>query len=426
MKNISKLGLISFFVSLSTSSIAANYTISVSSSLEHTDNVRKDDRNKRNDTHSTIGVDVSYLEESARIKTSNTFRLYRTDYFRNTFSDETELVGDSRIDFSILPERLDWFVSYQRSRTLSQNTDADTPDNRVTRKVFQTGPSYILRLSGQDTLNTSLLYADNSFDDSDSVGSDSKTANLSWNHLYSDKLTGNLNTTYTDVGSDETGSDYERSSLSYGFNGIMQNGTYSIEYGRNKIKREQLSSVTGNFYQANINYSGSRYKFGFVADRELTDTSIGLSLNDLFGVDFLSNDTSFEINEVVERTRYEAYYNQRVMDDRLSTTFRIFNDKEDFDGRLNDTDNRGASFDVTYELPGNWSNQTSTSYEVETPKDSSLRKSYYRSLRTEMKYQFSEKLNINTWLTFSRRDWEGGGADEYQEWVVGASVGYAF
>ena len=43
-----------------------------------------------------------------------------------------------------------------------------------------------------------------------------------------------------------------------------------------------------------------------------------------------------------------------------------------------------------------------------------------------MKYQFSEKLNINSWLTFSRRDWEGGGADEYQEWVVGASVGYAF
>jgi hypothetical protein len=144
---------------LASPSFALDYSIDLLLGGEATDNInRLPDNQKRDGIESYIGARIGLTHESEAINFDADYRLTYRDFKNDRLKTNDEINGSSELLWEIIDNRLNWHVDHDISEVLSNDLVPDTVDNKETRQIVSTGPTYIARLSSVDDITVALDY----------------------------------------------------------------------------------------------------------------------------------------------------------------------------------------------------------------------------------------------------------------------------
>jgi hypothetical protein len=333
--------------------------------LEHDDNIRKTNTNEESDIQQLVGVAINYTYISKALDMGIGYALTHEEYADDSFEGKTRLEGNARVQISTNPARYSWLIQHDQSIGNSNNRNADTPNNLEQRSVLTTGPNVNLQLSRVDTLSATFRYVDVRFDEQSNNDTQREQAQLSWNHLLSPRSNVGLTASYVEVEGDTPASGYNQQKFGLTYVSQIKYGSYSLSGGQTKLERDVtgIEDTDGSYYSASFNTTWSGSSLGFSANRDVTDSSIGLSQSFSAGSGFQNGDTNFDNIDIVTRTRYQIFYNRRNVDGRLGMSAQLARDEQSFDTLLTDQESQSASIAFDYALSQNLNTSVSYRYE---------------------------------------------------------------
>jgi hypothetical protein len=333
--------------------------------LEYDDNIRKTKTNEESDIQELVGVAINYSYVSRSLDMGLGYELTHEEYADDSFEGKTRLQGNARVQISTNPARYSWLIQHDQSIANTNNRNADTPNNLDMRSVFTTGPNVNLQPSPVDTLSAVFRYVDVRFDEQSDNDTQREQAQLSWNHLLSPRSTVGLSVSYVEVEGDTPTSGYNQQKFGVNYNSQIKYGSYSLSGGTTSLERDVdgIDDVDGSYYSASFNTTWSGSSLGFSANRDVTDSSIGLSQNFSAGSGFQNGDTNFDAIDIVTRTRYQIFYTRRNVDGRLGMSVQLAHDEEDFDTLLTDQESQSGSIAFDYALSQNMNTSIGFRYE---------------------------------------------------------------
>lgn len=256
---------------------AAPGTLELGLDTEYTDNARQSATGEVEDFKNTASMAINKSVEYGRLSSFIAGDLEYYHYVNETYSNnlDANLVLDA--NYSIQPEKLSWGISDEISEVTIDSSEPETPDNRTTRNIFTTGPSYTLRFNQVDSANVIAEYQRIDFK-TDGDDNDRFRVLSSLTHLISSEQQVSLNYEWTKTlfGSErelyrnELSVGYRYSYLDYYFD-----GSYGITHlkGRAGTTTEETDSNTWN---ATLRTDLSRTSsLGVTYNRELNDSASG-------------------------------------------------------------------------------------------------------------------------------------------------------
>ena len=264
---------------------ALELNASLYSETEYTSNARLATTDTEDDVIERVGVNVVLQEERKRFNADASFNLSQDFYLNDTFADQTQLTtGFGLFNFDIVENFLDWRTSFTRSQVLSDSTAGDTPDNREDRDTFRTGPNVSYRINQASVFQFGANYIQ--VENSDENAADTKRigANASYIYQYNSITDFSLNSSYDRVieinedGRTKSNSDEhsQNISLSVGMSRQFSHGAFSAQVGRNEVRSEDSQTVSGNFFNIQLQRE-QVYYHNIVAQysESISDSSIG-------------------------------------------------------------------------------------------------------------------------------------------------------
>lgn len=340
--------------------------IAVFLALDHDDNITKQDTNKVSDIREVVGANVNYAYTSRVLDLGLDYELTHEEYEDSTFQSKSRLQGGGRAQVSTNPARYSWLFQHDQSIANSNSRNADTPDNLIQRSVFTTGPNLNLRISPVDSLSGSLRFIDVRFDEQGDNDTKHNKAQINWSHQLNTRNNIGIVTSYVEVKGDALNSDYKQEKVGLLYGSKQKYSTYALEAGVTSVKRDLSGAddVDGEYFRVNFNSGWEGNEIGVSFDRDITDTSIGLSQN--FEVDsgFDSGDTNFDAFDIITRSRYQFYYNRRNADGRVGASLLLNHDEEKYETLINDKKTYKIAVSVDYAIAQNLVFTSSYLYEI--------------------------------------------------------------
>ncbi|MFA7554738.1 MAG: hypothetical protein WCY88_10845 [Spongiibacteraceae bacterium] len=340
-------------------SFAADLADSVSIGLfveaDYDDNIRKAEANEKADLKQIIGVNFGANYTTRSIDLATQYSLTHEEYQHDSYDGKTRLEGYLSALFSSNPERYSWVFKHQQSIGLISSQDVSTTDNIDQRSTFTTGPDVKLRITPVDMLTVSGRYIDTRFDESENNDTQRGQVQLNWGHSLSQFTHIGLNASHTEVDAEEDGKGYEQQRLGVSFSSQFRYGQYSIEVGGSNLTRDDANIDDVNGVYGNFNYTTSwaGQSFGASVNRDITDSSVGLSLYIDPESDFQNGDNNFNSFDVITRTRYQVFYRRTSPDGRLGGSITLAHDIEDYSTELQDQENSSVRMGLDYQLTQN-------------------------------------------------------------------------
>ena len=423
---------------LSTPSFALDYTLDLLIGGEATDNInRLPDNQKRDGLESHIGSRIGLTHESEAINFEANYRLTYRDFKNDRLETNDEINGDSELLWEIIDNRLSWNFNHDISEVLSNDLVPDTVDNKETRQILSTGPTYTARISAVDDVILSLAYtqltqgnaANESPIDRSNIDSDRKQANIMWSHSLSSTSAFEIGYANAETEFDNNSPDFKYQQLFAGYHTELASGNYGLRIGTNQAERgnsdeEQSGLFTSINY--NRNFSGNILSIDIV--RQLADSSIGLD-RDIDGF----NTNNFDEIAVVERTRLNIDYQLLNLCRGCIAQVTYTYDDSDFenddlvlstDTTQDNQDNR-ISAGITYNINSRLSTRLLTSY-LQTDFSASDRKDRITEVGSQIDWQLSAKLALNFYLSYINRDTKNTplGDIDYNASTIGMAATY--
>lgn len=237
------------------------------------DNAAKTHVNEQSDLETRVGLKVDYATDPGRCNASLGGGLAYSYWLDDTFDPEESV--DLGFDGSCqLAQGLYWDLSDDLRDVRRTSQGPDTPDNRVRKNLFSTGPRYILQLTRTDQLQLSARYQNTEFDDAAQEDSERVIGSAAWNHLFSSTLSGGVSLT-TDRAELDTGTEIDRNTVSIQASQAWSTTQLSASAGISEIKTQ-----SGGFDSKSDGFVGSlsldrqinpSTDFFISASRELTD-----------------------------------------------------------------------------------------------------------------------------------------------------------
>jgi hypothetical protein len=282
-----------------------------------------------------------------------------------------------------------------------------------------------LRVSKVDTLAFNARYIDTQYDDADS-DSNRLTAGASWQHRLNKTHTLSLNANWADAEFDNSQSDYEQLNYGIGLTGQTRLANYNIEAGLSDIERETGDDIDGEYFRLTLSRSWSGHSLQLAANHEVTDSSIGLSLNDFD--DGLSNgDQNFENEDIVTRDRVQLNYTRRGGDDRIRLRAGLSYDQEDYEETLRDEERAEANFGFGYAFSSNFKSDLLLRYTVTEYNDEPLLgkdKNSYVTLR--FTHNVGPALDLTYRLAYEERNNSDDPLREYDAVIASLGLDWRF
>tara|TARA_R110001592_G_scaffold363375_1_gene686363 strand:- start:3053 stop:4396 length:1344 start_codon:yes stop_codon:yes gene_type:complete len=271
---------------------ALQLSASLYSKTEYTTNARLESINTEDDVIERVGVNVLLNEERKRFNANARFNIYQEFYLNNTFSDQTQLTtGFGLFNFDIVEEFLDWRTSFTRTDVLSDAAAVDTVDNREQRNTFRTGPTINYRMNQSSTVRLGANYVQVINSDEGAADTKRVDANASYIYQYNSITDFSLNSNYDRVievkenGQTRSNSNehLQNASLNVGMNRQFSYGSFSAKVGRNEVRSEDRETVSGNFFNIQLEREQVFYHSVLAKYSEsVSDSSIGFgSFEDL-------------------------------------------------------------------------------------------------------------------------------------------------
>lgn len=422
MRPLSLLTLLVFTAAAADKSDAHELTTTIGAKAEYSDNIlRRDRRNPSDDLLSTLFLGVNYQYDFTSLVATADYTARKLNYRDDSFDNRTDFVGTANIDWYIMPERLSWNFRHIRDRVLTDKRLEDTPSNEQDRTTYDTGPQLQLNLGRE----SSFLMKGNIISNSTEQTSSFKSHQIRGEASYIRPIgaySASLSAVTSDVDYDNSAFNYTNKRFSTSLSGAGSIASWSLNIGQNSVERETGAKTSGLFYSASLNLQRDQLTIGINSNRELTDSQIGLSLNDNIQDPLDNGDGNLDSFDIVERIRHELTVSQTFQ--RISASYSFTRDLQDFQSLAQDEYTQKNSVSINYRQSEtiSWSfsftRQSSTFQEVGNS-DTRFRQ-YERRLTLSMK--LNSKLNATTWISSNRRSVDAGTVQGYKEEGLGIEM----
>ena len=384
---------------------------------EYTDNARLSSFGEVEDFKNSVTVTVDKIDQIGRLDSLLVGELEYYSYANDTFSNnlDANLLWDG--NYNILPGTLTWGISDQLSEVTIDSSEPDTPDNRTSRNVFTTGPSYTMNFSKVDFANFTAEYQRVDYK-TDGDDNDRFRLLSSITHLLTpqQKVSASYNWTKTLFGSErELYRNEIFASYSYNYSYFYFDGSYGITHlkGRAGTTTEETDSNTWN---ATLRSDLSRTSsLGLTFNRELNDSASGF--------DQRYEDTVINITDtsVILLTEWSLFYNKSFSN---NSTFdgKIYHNISEYLIDNRDEERNGVDIGYSYPLYHRLTLQLSAGYEqVDFTPSSRTDDQYDMSVGTS--YEYIRNLFFTAELARTVQD-SNSAINEYAENRVMIGVRY--
>lgn len=388
--------------------------------LEYTDNVTLSTENEIEDLIA-VGYVGGYLsEDEGALKYDANASLNYQSYTQGTYNDQQYFKLGASVDWAMIKERFDWYLSdyfYQRA---INTLDSNTPDNLQNANVFTFGADINLPVSQRQNIGIYPLYRQFYYEAS---GTNNKqySIGVDWKYkmfrLASVGL--DFNTRYIDY-TEQVIANARFTKLGFLLNGFGKKMSYAVSLGSTKVDRdtgEEIAGFSGYFNWLSDISSRSQFTTNFSTD--LTDTS---TASDTSSNQPGSGDNVQITTDVVRSTVADLAY---IRDDaKLGSRIWARYQKIDYSDNPLDRVIRAFGLIANIPFPGMLTSSAYANYNRTEQLDTGRLDKRY-TVGANLGYQFSRK--INGLLDMKYRKNESTNLDQnYDEYSIFATLVYGF
>lgn len=270
---------------LSSTAIASDLPASVSDryislGIEHaqSDNINKSSVNKESGYEQSIDLGLGYFNQTATNLTALDYTISYSTYSDDETDDESDISGSLNLSQEIFSKNLMLNLSHFRRSYLLDQSSSDVPENSGDRDVFTINPVWIIPYSKRAGFQLSYNYIATRLSDNDDDDTDRNIFGLAWYHKLNTKTRFELSSDMSDVEYRNTGADYQEISVNASIEGQLVAGTYLVQLGYSKLSDDN-SDETGAIFKLAYQYQFAKHNLSLSAERELSDSSLGLGLD---------------------------------------------------------------------------------------------------------------------------------------------------
>jgi hypothetical protein len=409
------------------------------SETEYTTNARLVTTNTEDDVIQRVGINVMLREERKRFNANASFNLSQELYLNNTYTDQTQLTtGFGLFNFDIVEGFLDWRTSFTRKDVLSDATASDTPDNREQRNTFRTGPNINYRINQASTIQFGANYVQ--VGNSDEQAADTKRidANASYIYQYNSITNFSLNSNYDRVievkesGQTRSNSNEhsQNISLNVGMNRQFSHGSFSAQVGRNEVRSEDSQTVTGNFFNIQLQREQVYYHNIITQYSEsISDSSIGfesldslIDANPSFSQDNPRLETTSQL-DIIKQKSANISINRSI--DLYQYTLRAFWADQNYDIQLSDERSVGMSLNIQQKIQEGLS--VGFTYEqvmqklLDSPNDGD---NFTRTFTIDTSYRWTVGFSTDGFIAYEKRGNNKDAIKEYEDFSIGVTLNW--
>ncbi|MEP1216141.1 MAG: outer membrane beta-barrel protein [Marinobacter sp.] len=384
-----------------------------------TDNAARTSSNETSDTETRANLALTHRTDPGKCESRTAAELGYGVWHDETFDPRNYVALDFDGDCEIA-RGLSWEAS-DNLRDVTQNARAsDTQDNRTRKNVFSTGPVYSLMLGQLDQLTFSAKYQNTEYSEPEDPDSDRYIGTASWNHIFSQTLSGGLQFR-TNRAELDTGAEIDTDVATVVFSKSWQATSLSGSVGVSEIESrfggntQKNDGVVWNFsLDREINPVTQAYIRG---SRELTDQTSDFDIR--FG------EVVFNLREVsaVEVTALSAGF-VRQFSDASTIDVGVFGNRSHY--FRTDEVEEAVGFAVNYNrtISTLLTLQTRARYRHRSFDSDNIDSDTY-SADIGLTYELTQALDVSSRVGHTTRDSDSG-FGEYQENWVSLALNYQF
>jgi hypothetical protein len=347
------------------SAFDADYEVGVAA--QHSDNIARRDRDEVSDTVVAPRLWFSAEQTGSRVRLAAQGNVEYRTYVDDTFDDQVRGRFNGRLDWSLIPQRLDFIVQDSLSLLPVNQFAAFTPANEQQVNVLVAGPTLYARFSPVTRGQLDLRFIDSYAEETPEFDSQRYSGALRVLHELSPSSTIGLNAEALDVDFDlpDRASDYRRYDGYASFNAQRRRLDVELDLGYSRLESRREVFLGPQFEDSyplgrlTLNLRASaRSVFGVTVRHQLSDAADYLiNTRDLdFGIDrrtrefndFRATDSIVEPNVFRERLVRGRYsYNGARLDLRVAPFHRRMSYVERF---VEDQERSGVIADVDFRL----------------------------------------------------------------------------
>ena len=295
----------------------------ISLGLEHTqsNNISQSSDNAQSGFEQRADVGVGYFNQTATNFTALDYSVYYATY-SDELDDDSDISGNLSITQEIFTPNVLLNLNHFRRQYLLDQSGVDDADNSGSRDVFTINPVWNIPYSRRAGFELSYDYTLTRYSDDTDEDTDRNGVGVTWYNKLTPKARFELSTDVSQVEYRNTGFDYEEVTVDASVNGELLAGTYLVQLGYSRVMLDSGDEQGGVFKLSYAYQFDDRHYLSMSAQRELSDSSLGL------GTDSLDNeDESYDDNEILWIDRVELQHRFTITN-RLSNSNTLYYQQE--------------------------------------------------------------------------------------------------
>lgn len=372
----------------------------------------------------SAGIVAGYASDWAYLKANydasrHTFE-HESQESRNLLQGELELtLGNAYQPFSVL-------VAHSRRSLLNKPDAIDLISSRDERDIASVQPEAKWRLNGSDTLIFGASYSQVSYKFEGAKDSEIQGLNLTWRRSISKADEMVLVLQQNDIKFNGASLfDYKNQNVSLKYAVKLNNLSYALSVGGNRIIRDAVSdNLTRPSFDINVNYDSGFNTFKFIADRKITDTSMGNGNS--MGLGASPGDALGEGIDLVDSTHAELSWATTSLCERCQFNVNAFGLRQEYQNTDQSYDEKGIGAGFHYKISRPASVYLNASHSDRTFDPNSGRVDFAMNrIGFGFIYKFQNDLQLKVYKFQEKRD-SVVFIESYIEHYIGLSLSYSF
>ena len=232
--------LLALLAALPGTASALDLEYDVGLSVGYDDNLSLTEDNEVSDTIVTPLLRFTAEQDGPRVKVQARGDFRYPMYLDNTFDDRFRGKFAGNVDWSLLPDRLDWVFQDYMSPQQINDLASSSPDNEQQVNLFVTGPTLYARFGAATRGQFDLRYGNSYAEESDEFNGDRYSAAARVLHEIdaTSKISGNLEAADIKYDSEGAASDYKRYDAYVGYGRKGPKLSFDLDLGYTQLDRE--------------------------------------------------------------------------------------------------------------------------------------------------------------------------------------------
>jgi len=300
-------------------SISESY---ISLGLEHTqsNNINQSSDNVQSGYEQRADIGVGYFNQTATNFTALDYSVYYATY-SDELDDDSDISGSLSLTQEVFSPNVLLNLTHFRRQYLLDQSGVDDADNSGSRDVFTINPVWNISYSRRAGFELSYDYTLTRYSDDTDEDTDRNGVGVTWYNKLTPKARFELSTDVSQVEYRNTGFDYKEVTIDASIDGELLAGTYLVQLGYSRVMLNS-GDEEGGIFKLSYAYQFDRHYLSMSAQRELSDSSLGL------GIDSIDNeDESYDGNQIQWIDRVELQHRFTITN-RLSNANVLYYQQE--------------------------------------------------------------------------------------------------